>query len=58
MDLIKNETITEKEIQMLREQFKVKYAKSKGWDPNNLSTEQLLEITQQNGWRTPGLILS
>lgn len=57
-DLIKNEVISEKEIELLREKFKVKYAKNKGWDPNNLNTEQIIEITQQKGWKTPGLLLS
>lgn len=56
--LLKNEKITESEIKMLREKFKVKYAISKGWDPLNLTTEQMIEITQQKGWRTPGLLLS
>ncbi len=58
MDLIKNEIMTEREIDLLREQFKVDYAKKKGWDYNNLTTEQLLEITQQKGWKAPGLLLS
>jgi len=58
MDTIKNEIMTEREISSLRENFKVKYSKEKGWDYLNLKTEQLLEITQQKGWKTPGLILS
>jgi len=58
MNTIKNEIMTEKEIELLREDFKIKYAKEKGWDYLNLKTEQLLEITQQKGWKTPGLLLS
>jgi len=57
-DMIKNETMTEKEIESLREGFKITYSKSKGWDPLNLKPAQILEITQQNGWKSPGLILS
>lgn len=57
-DLIKNEVLSEKEIELLREKFKVKYAKNKGWDPNNLNPEQIIEITQQEGWKSPGLLLS
>lgn len=58
MDYIKNEIMTEKEIDVLREQFKNNYAKKKGWDPEKLTNEQLLEITQQKNWKSPGLLLS
>lgn len=58
MNIIKNETISEKELELLRENYKVKYAKSKGWDPDNLKPEQIIEITQQKNWKTPGLLLS
>jgi len=58
MDIIKNETISDKDIKMLREKFKIKYALSKGWDPLNLTSEQMIEITQQKDWKTPGLLLS
>lgn len=58
MNLIKNETISQKEVELLREKFKINYAKSKGWDPLNLKPEQIIEITQQKGWKTPGMLLS
>ena len=58
MDMIKNETISEKDATMLREKFKVQYSVSKGWDPRNLTSEQMIEITTQKGWKTPGLLLS
>jgi len=58
MNMIKNETISEKDVKMLREQFKVNYSLSKGWDPLNLTSGQLIEITQQRDWKTPGLLLS
>lgn len=58
MDMIKNEILTNNEINMLREQFKVKYSKMKGWDPNNLTTEQLIELTSHKDWKSPGLLLS
>lgn len=58
MDMIKNETISEKEIELLREQFKKDYATKKGWNYNKLTTEQMIEITQQKGWKSPGLIFS
>jgi hypothetical protein len=44
---MKNEILTEKDIELLREKFKNKYAKTKGWDPNKLTPEQLIEITQE-----------
>jgi hypothetical protein len=56
--MIKNETISEKDVEMLRENFKIKYSKSKGWNPQKLTTEQIIEITQQKGWKSPGLLLS
>jgi len=58
MNIIKNETISEKDIKMLREHFKINYSLTKGWDPLNLTTEQMIEITQQKDWKSPGLILS
>jgi len=58
MNIIKNETLTESDVNMLRERFKVKYAKTKGWDPYNLTSEQLIEITQQKDWKSPGLLFS
>lgn len=42
--LIKDSSISEKDIEDLREIFKREYAKKKGWDPNNLTSEQLNEI--------------
>ena len=58
MNIIKNETISDKDVKMLREKFKNDYAMSNGWDPLNLTSEQMIEITTQKGWRSPGLILS
>jgi 5-bromo-4-chloroindolyl phosphate hydrolysis protein len=56
--MIKNEIMSDQDIQLLREQFKEKYVKMKGWDLKTLTTEQMIEITSQKGWKTPGLILS
>ncbi len=49
--------LSEKEITMLREQFISSYANEKGWVRESLSTEQLLEIKEQRGYKTPGIIL-
>jgi len=56
-DLTKNITITVEETKMLREQFLSKYAKEQGWDANNLSSNQMLEIVTHKQYQNPGLIL-
>ena len=55
--IIKNQVLTNEESTMLRERFLNEYAKSKGWNPKELSTQQLLEITTHKQYQTPGLIL-
>lgn len=57
-NLSKNTNLSEQEIQLLREKFINKYSKEKGWNPNNLTTQQLLEITTQKEYKSPGLLLS
>jgi len=56
--IIKDSTISESELQDLRKKFKIQYAKSKGWDPNSLTEEQLKEIYADKRWQSPGLLLS
>ena len=56
--LIKDSALSENELHDLREKFKIQYAKMKGWDPNNLNTEQLNEIYSDKRWQSPGLLLS
>ncbi len=58
LELIKNTGLSQQEIDMLREKYLNEYAKNKGWDPKNLSTNQMLEIVSQKGYKTAGLILS
>ena len=41
------------EISILREKFLVEYCKKMGWNHNELSTSQMLHITQQNGYQNP-----
>ena len=57
MEPIKNQVLSNDEITMLREKFIVEYAKKKGWNAKELSTQQLLEITTNKQYQTPGLIL-
>jgi hypothetical protein len=56
--IIKDSALTENELNDLREKFKIQYARTKGWDPNNLTPEQLNEIFSDKRWQAPGLLLS
>lgn len=56
-DLIKNQAMSKEDTVLLREKFISEYSKKKGWDPNNLSTTQMLEIATQREYKTPGMIL-
>ena len=53
----KSTGLSHAEIEMLREQFVSQYANNKGWDRTKLTTEQLIEIKDQKGYKTPGLII-
>lgn len=55
--LIKNNPISSDEITLLREKFISEYSRKKGWNPKELSTTQMLEITTQREFKTPGIIL-
>jgi hypothetical protein len=55
--LIKNEPIGQDEVILLREKFINEYAKKRGWNAKELTTNQMLEITTQTGYKTPGMIL-
>ncbi len=53
-DLIKSTTnISKEELNLLREKFVVEYSKKKGWDKNNLSTSQMMEIVEQKQYKNP-----
>jgi hypothetical protein len=56
-ELIKNSSLSQEEINLLREKFLNEYSKEKGWNPKELSTNQMLEIVSQKQYKTPGLIL-
>lgn len=56
--LILETGLSDKDMKMLRETFVEKYANEQGWDKTKLTTEQLNEIYQQNGYKRPGLLLS
>jgi hypothetical protein len=57
--LIKSDVkLSKNDETFLREKFISDYTKRKGWDKDNLSPTQMLEIVQQNGYKNPGMILS
>jgi len=55
--LIKNNPISSEDTTLLREKFINEYSRKKGWNPKELSTNQMLEITTQREFKTPGIIL-
>jgi len=57
-ELIKDSSLSERELEELREIFKREYAKKKGWDPNNLTNEQLNEIVSDKRWEGNFMIKS
>lgn len=56
-EMIKNTGLSLEETTLLRERFIVDYSKQKGWNHKELSTQQMLEIVSQKGYKTPGIIL-
>jgi hypothetical protein len=55
--MIKNEAMPSEDVTLLREKFINEYSKKKGWNPKELTTNQMLEITSQREFKTPGMIL-
>jgi hypothetical protein len=57
LKMIKNDALPKDEALLLREKFISEYSKKKGWNPKELSTNQMLEIIGQREYKTPGIIL-
>ena len=56
-NLIKStQNLGKNDLMLLREKFIQEYARKKGWDKNNLTPNQLLEIVQSKGYSNPGII--
>lgn len=53
----KDQPFSEQELNLLREKFLTNYCKEKGWNSNNLSSNQMLEIVSHKNYKNPGLIL-
>lgn len=57
-EFVKETGLSEKDIKELKEAYVKKYAVEKGWKYDKLSSEQLNEIVQQEGYKKAGLLLS
>ncbi len=57
LKMIKNDALPKDEALLLREKFINEYSKKKGWNPSELSTNQMLEIVSQREYKAPGIIL-
>ena len=58
-NLIKStQNLAKNDLMLLREKFIMEYARKKGWDKNNLTPNQLLEIVEQKAYKNPGIIKS
>lgn len=53
-----NVKLSKEDENVLREKFVLDYCRKKGWDKENLSPTQMLEMVQENGYKNPGMILS
>lgn len=56
-EMIKNQVMSKEEINLLREKFVNEYSKKKGWNSNELSTQQMMEIVSHKQYKSPGLLL-
>jgi hypothetical protein len=56
-EMIKNQAMSKEEINLLREKFVNEYSKKKGWNSNELSTQQMMEIVSHKQYKSPGLLL-
>lgn len=52
------QNLTKKEVNFLREKFVIKYAKNKGWNLENLSTSQMMEIISKDDYKFPKISIS
>lgn len=48
-----NRPLSKEDITLLKENFIIEYSKKRGWNPKELSTSQMLEITTQKEYKTP-----
>jgi len=53
-----NAKLSKEDENVLREKFVLDYCRKKGWDKENLSPTQMLEMVQESGYKNSGMILS
>jgi len=56
-NLTKKTVFSDSEILLLREKFISDYSITKGWNPKELTSTQMLEIATQPQYINPGMIL-
>lgn len=52
---INNASQSAENIIIGRDAFVTEYCAAKGWDRNELTIEQIMQIRQQDGWKNPTL---
>lgn len=57
-DYVKETGLSAKDVQELKEAFVQNYASQKGWNTGSLTSEQIMEIHQQDGYKKAGMLLS
>jgi hypothetical protein len=57
IDLNSKSPISKEESLILREKFIIEFSKERGWNPNELTSTQMLEIVSCREYKNPGLIL-
>ena len=50
--------LSKEDLNLLREKFVGEYSKKKGWNKDNLTSTQMLEIVEQKEYKNPGILLS
>lgn len=50
--------LSKEDLNLLREKFVGEYSKKKGWNKDNLTSTQMLEIVEQKEYKNPGILFS
>lgn len=53
---MKKENLNKEDLKTLREKFIIDYCKKKGWNHNELTTSQMLNISLQKRYKDPKLV--
>ena len=52
---MKKSKLTKEELSLIREKFIQEYSRKKGWNPKELSTNQMLQILGEDSYKNPKL---